>query len=296
MTAPSGEAIRSFLPSYKPWLILMDELMNYVSRNRKTGMTAQLYNFLQNLSEEARAQQRLVLVVSIPASQMEMSADDQADYDRFKKLLDRLGKAVIMSAEAETSEIIRRRLFQWNGLPKEADRTIAALADWCVEHRNQIPGWFPVDSAREAFEATYPFHPVVLSVFERKWQQLPRRQQTRGILRLLALWVSKAYSEGYKSTHRDPLIGLGTAPFGRPAVSYRRVRATGEDETGRGSDDGHLRQARLARCAFGPSSDRGDQEGPAASEGGHSHFLRVQRRADAGRSHCAGNPAGRGWT
>jgi hypothetical protein len=39
-----------------------------------------------------------------------MNADDQSDYERFKKLLDRVGKAVVMSAEAETSEIIRRRL------------------------------------------------------------------------------------------------------------------------------------------------------------------------------------------
>jgi hypothetical protein len=30
---------------------------------------------------------------------------------------------------------------------------------------------------------------------------------------MLALWVSKAYSEGYKGAHRDPLIGLGTAPL-----------------------------------------------------------------------------------
>jgi len=228
MTAPSGEVIRSFLPSDKPCLILMDELMNYISRNRKSGLTAQLYNFLQNLSEEARAQQRLVLVVSIPASQMEMSADDQADYDRFKKLLDRLGKAVVMSAEGEASEIIRRRLFDWEGLPKEAEKTIAAFADWCVEHRNQIPGWFPVDSAREAFEATYPFHPVVLSVFERKWQQLPRFQQTRGILRLLALWVSKAYKEGYEGGHRDALIGLGTAPLDDPLFRTAVFEQLGE--------------------------------------------------------------------
>ena len=46
--------------------ILMDELMNYVSRNRKSGLATQLYNFLQNLSEEARGQDRVVLVASIP--------------------------------------------------------------------------------------------------------------------------------------------------------------------------------------------------------------------------------------
>ena len=65
---------------------------------------------MQNLSEEARGNDRVVLVASIPASELEMTADDQADYSRFKKLLDRLGKAVIMAAESETSEIIRRRL------------------------------------------------------------------------------------------------------------------------------------------------------------------------------------------
>jgi hypothetical protein len=144
-----------------------------------------------------------------------MSADDQADYDRFKKLLDRLGKPVIMSSDAETSEIIRRRLFDWEpgGLSRDAEKTIAEYAEWANEKRNQIPSWFPVDHAREQFRATYPFHPSVLSVFERKWQELPRFQQTRGVLKLLALWVSKAFSEGYKGNHRDPLIGLGTAPL-----------------------------------------------------------------------------------
>ena len=50
----------------QPCLILMDELMNYVSRNRKSGMAAQLYNFLQNLSEVARGHDNVVLAVSDP--------------------------------------------------------------------------------------------------------------------------------------------------------------------------------------------------------------------------------------
>jgi len=128
-------------------------------------------------------------------------------------------------AETETAEIIRRRLFEWDGMTKDAEKNVAAFADWSLEHRTQVPGWFPVDNAREAFRATYPFHPVVLSMFERKWQQLPRFQQTRGILRLLALWVSKAYHDGFKGAHRDPLIGLGIAPlddaFFRTAVSEK---------------------------------------------------------------------------
>ncbi len=223
MTAPAGDVIRKFLPTDRPCLILIDELLNYMNRNRKSGLSAQLHSFVQNLSEEARASDGVVLVVSVPASELEMTAEDQSDFERLKKLLDRLGKAVIMSAEAEASEIIRRRLFEWdtravaaNGrvmLPRAAIETCTEYADWLNENRAQVPNWFSIDHARSTFEATYPFHPMVLSVFERKWQGLPRFQRTRGILRLLALWVSHAYQQGFKGAHKDPLIGLGTAPL-----------------------------------------------------------------------------------
>jgi hypothetical protein len=98
-------------------------------------------------------------------------------------------------------------------LPKEALETCNEYGDWVVDHRQQLPNWFPLDAAREQFAATYPFHPTAISVFERKWQELPRFQQTRGILRMLALWVAHAYQQGFKGGHKDPLIGLGTAPL-----------------------------------------------------------------------------------
>jgi hypothetical protein len=53
----------------------------------------------------------------------------------------------------------------------------------------------------------------VLSVFERKWQSLPRFQRTRGILRLLALWVANAYQEEHRKASKDSLIMLGSAPL-----------------------------------------------------------------------------------
>ena len=202
--APGGDAIQALLPD-GPALILMDELMNYVSRERglKSKLGDQLFNFVQNLSEEARGRTDVVLCVSIPASELEMTPEDQADYERFKKMLDRLGKAVIMSAETETAEIIRRRLFEWSGLPEEAKATASAFANWVIEHR-QMVGDFDADSARERFLASYPLHPALLSVFERKWQSVHRFQKTRGVLRLLALWVSQAYIRGYKGRSPRP--------------------------------------------------------------------------------------------
>jgi len=238
-TAPGGDVIRKFLPKDVPCLILMDELMNYVSRSRKSGLSDQLYDFVHNLSETARGQKNVVLAVSVPASELEMGAEDQQDYERIKKMLDRLGKAVFMSAETETSEIIRRRLFDCDDfgvsqrgtilLPKDAIQTCNDYAEWANEFRQQIPSWFPVDRARETFQATYPFHPSVISVFERKWQALFRFQRTRSMLRLLALWVSRAYKDGYDGAHRDPLIGLGTAPFEDSMFRAAVFEELGED-------------------------------------------------------------------
>jgi len=227
---PKGDVIRAFLPKDKPCVILLDEIINYVSTYRKIGYHNSMYNFMQSLSETVRGVNNAVMVISIPASEIEYTSEDCQDEQRFKKMLDRLGKAIMMSAEKETSEIIRRRLFEWAGLPDEARKIAVEFADWVNDHRQQLPNTFPIDNAREAFEASYPFHPMLLSVFERKWQSLPRFQRTRGILRLLALWVSRAYQDGYKGAHRDPLIGLGTAPLDDPMFRAAVFEQLGEEK------------------------------------------------------------------
>lgn len=235
---PKGDVIEKFLPSDRPCLILMDEVLNYISTYRDRGWHNKLYNFIQALSETVRGRHNAVLVGSIPASELSYTDKDEADQQRLKNLLDRLGKAVIVSVESETSEIIRRRLFEWDEravtpdgrviLNKDAEDACRAYANWIQENRLQLPNLINPDLARDEFRATYPFHPMVISVFERKWQTLPRFQQTRGVLRLLALWVSRAYQEGYKGAQRDPLITLGTAPLDDPMFRAAVFEQLGE--------------------------------------------------------------------
>jgi len=76
---PKGDVIRAMLPKDRPCLILMDEIINYVSTYRKKGYGNSLYNFIQALSETARGQDNVVLVVSIPASELEYTSEDEAD-------------------------------------------------------------------------------------------------------------------------------------------------------------------------------------------------------------------------
>jgi predicted AAA+ superfamily ATPase len=226
--APAGDVIREMLPT-GPTLILMDELLNYISSGRKLGMRDQFFNFLQNLCEEARARTNLVLCVSIPRSDLEMNPDDQRDHDSIKKLCDRLGKAILMSADKEMSEIIRRRLFEWNGLSADAKATCSAYAEWAAGHAQELAG-VDRDTIHEQFRACYPFHPSVISVFERKWQSLPRFQRTRGVLRLLALWVAQNFQDEHRKVSNEPLITLGLAPLENPSFRVALFNQLGSDD------------------------------------------------------------------
>ncbi|MAO24327.1 MAG: AAA family ATPase [Phycisphaerae bacterium] len=212
---PKGDVIRAMLPKDRPVLILMDEIISYVSSYRSQKWGDKLYNFLDCLAEEARGLKNVVVVVSIPASELEYTADDEADENRFKKMLDRVGRAISMSSDAEVTEIIRRRLFEWTGISEDARKTISEYADWAQDHATDLPEMAGRngESIAALFRASYPFHPSVITVFERKWQTLPRFQRTRGVLRLLALWVARAYQEEHRQAFKEPLITLGSAPM-----------------------------------------------------------------------------------
>src|SRR5437763_17084592 len=104
------------LPNDRPVLILMDEMISYVSTYRTKGYGDRLYNFLDCLAETARGEKNIAVVVSVPASELEYTTDDIADETRSTKMRDRLGKAILMSADTDMAEIIRRRLFDWHGI------------------------------------------------------------------------------------------------------------------------------------------------------------------------------------
>ena len=110
-----------------------------------------------------------------------------------------------MSAESETSEIIRGS--SSGGLPDDVKKTAAEYADRVQAHPG--PKLVLVDHAKDAFASSYPFHPTP-SVLERNGRR-PGISAPQ-VLRLLALWVN-AYQTGSKGAHKDPLIGMGTAPL-----------------------------------------------------------------------------------
>jgi hypothetical protein len=233
---PGGEHLQKIF-SEKPTLILMDEVLSFIRRAREEGgkyarLGSQFYSFLDVLTREVAGCTNAVLVVSLPLSRYEMTQEDETEYQRLDNLMDRLSKPVLLSEQLEIAEIVRRRLFE----PLEASQkeemrqTAEAYAEWLAARRKQLPDWFPVDQAVQQLEASYPFHPSVLAVFERKWQAHPRFQRTRAILRLLALWVSRAFQDAFTTGRKDPLLSLGSAPLDESLLRAAALEQLGEQK------------------------------------------------------------------
>jgi hypothetical protein len=225
-TSPGTEAIgRVFAAAGAPVLLLLDEVLNFVNRHR--GLSDSLFAFLQNLTVAATGTARAAAVISLPRSQVEMTDFDMGWHDRITKVVRRVARDLIANDESEIAEVVRRRLFEDIGDARLRRRVAREYADWCFERRHQLPPeWTAVDSAateanareflRIRFEASYPFHPATLTVFQRKWRALQQFQQTRGTLAMLAQWISLAAREQFEKARREPLITLGSAPLHVP--------------------------------------------------------------------------------
>ena len=222
-TPPGTEAIgRVFAAANMPVLVLLDEVLNFVNRHR--GMGDSLFAFLQNLTVAVTGTTRAAAVISLPRSQVEMTALDQEWHDRITKVVRRVARDLIANDEAEIGEVVRRRLFEDIGDERVRKRVAREYADWCFERSARLPAeWMAIDSTateakardflRGRFEACYPFHPATLSVFQRKWRALTQFQQTRGTLAMLAQWISAARREHFDKGRSEPLITLGSAPL-----------------------------------------------------------------------------------
>ena len=227
-TSPPGtESLsRVFAAADGPVLLLFDEVLNFVNRHR--GMAEPFHAFLQNLTVAVTGTTHAVAIISLPRSQIEMTAWDQEWQERITKVVRRVARDLIANDESEISEVVRRRLFEDLGREGVRKHVARKYADWCMENSTRLPdAWTTVDTStaratmardflRRRFEACYPFHPATLSVFQRKWRALAQFQQTRGALAMLAQWISWAAREQFRQARKEPLITLGSAPLHVP--------------------------------------------------------------------------------
>ncbi len=227
LVSPGGDALRSLLSQHQPVLILIDELLEYVTKAagvavEKSVLSAQVMAFLQEISEVAATLDRTVLVVTLPASVME-HYDEQAEklFTQLQHITGRVEKIYTPVQEHEIASIIRQRLFSWVDMA-QANKIIKAFVSM-AEKDKLLPGGMEPSDYRKQFEASYPFLPDVINILYHRWGSFPNFQRTRGVLRLLSLVVHSLIQSNL------PYVSLGDINLANQDLRQDLLRHIGQE-------------------------------------------------------------------
>ena len=186
LTAPGRDAIYELLSEKQPVLILMDEVLEYVTKAagvkvEDSTLAAQTAAFMQELTEAASILEKVSLVITLPSSSME-HYDEQAQrlFEQLSHVSGRLEKIYTPVQEHEISEVIRRRLFSSINTDA-AGEVIQDFMDYAVKE-SMLPSGTEPSEYRKQFEAAYPFQPEAIDVLYQRWGSFPNFQRTRGVL------------------------------------------------------------------------------------------------------------------
>jgi len=202
-TAPGSAALGRVLGD-GPVLILLDEFASYLARAGgvlvgNVSLATQTTAFLMSLIEGVAAKARAVLVLT--STQVTDAFGEQTDavlaaVAEAGSLVARKEHVLRPSDEADLPQILSRRLFATRGngasaavgaaYQEELDRALDAAID--VPER--MRGGFG-----QEVEASYPFHPDLITVLDKRLSTIPNFQRTRGALRLLARTVRSMWRD-----------------------------------------------------------------------------------------------------
>ena len=226
-TAPGREAIQRLLAAHQPVLVLMDEVLEYITKAAgvtigQSTLAAQTMAFMQELTEAAATLEKVAVVVALPSSTLE-HYDEQAVrlFEQLKKISGRVEKIFTPVQDEEVGAIIRRRLFAHVNEQAAAEVVNAFVEQ--AEREALLPHGEESAAYRARFRQTYPFLPEVVDVLYHRWGSFPSFQRTRGTLRLLALVVSALKSSG------RPYISLADFDLTDSEIRRELLKHTGNE-------------------------------------------------------------------
>jgi len=234
--SPGKEKLRAFLESQQPFVLLFDEILEYINRaldrrdEQGSSLGTQTFSFFQELTEAVATIPRGMLVVTLPSSYLEdFGARQEESLARLNKIFGRVESIETPVQGEEVYAVIRRRLFEVEHL-KVADmrQVVYQYIQLYQEHSGDLPAKVRDVSFREKMELAYPFHPDVIDILYEKWSTFSSFQRTRGVLRLLASVAEDLYQ---REVNID-LILPGDLNLERPAVRQEFLRHIGSEYEG----------------------------------------------------------------
>jgi len=238
-TAPSKTVIAEAIGD-RPTVIIIDEIAQYLRQLTSSGnedvrrMAGAVPVFFKNLLELAAGYPKLVVILTLATHRDafgketdELSeaiaaaeADARKTLEEASSVVARFtqGGSIVKPAEDnEIAEILKRRLFA--RIDSEAAVAAAqayhAFYEELAEKGEKLTGGADHASTyAKLIEASYPFHPELVRVLDKRLSTIPNFQRARGALKLLAEVVAGIWDSGVPTE----IINVADLDFDRPEV------------------------------------------------------------------------------
>jgi len=198
-----GDVITDLLRKYSPCLVMIDEWVAYARQlhdepDLPGGSFDTQFTFAQALVEAVKAVPNALLVISVPASDIEVGGQRGKDaLVRLKNVIERVAKEWRPASAEESFEIVRRRLFQ--PIPEERypmrDQAIRTFSRMYQDQAGEFPSECREKEYERRMQAAYLIHPELFDRLYQDWSSLERFQRTRGVLRLMAKVIHELWTQ-----------------------------------------------------------------------------------------------------
>jgi len=224
--SPNSNTLYDLLEKYGPCLVMIDELVAY-ARNiyhvdgLPSGSFDSVMTFMQALTEAMRRSTDSMLLVSIPASEIEVGGEaGKETLERLSHIIGRIESVWKPVSATESFEIVRRRLFSDVSDFAARDAVVNAFGNMYRNASGEFPAGVSERDYLERMTSAYPIHPEMFDRLYHDWSTLERFQRTRGVLRLMAAVIHQLWTSGDQSL----MILPGTVPLHATPVRNELLR------------------------------------------------------------------------
>jgi predicted AAA+ superfamily ATPase len=219
-TSPGKEVLQQLLEKYAPCVVLIDELVAYISQfeegqSLSGGTFESNLAFVQALTEAAKVVPNAIVLASLPESELEVGTD------RGKKALGalekRFGRVQALwkpVATEEAFEIVRRRLFEPIQDDAARNAVCRAFADTYTKEGAVLPTETQEGRYYDRLVQAYPIHPEFFDRLYEDWSTIDGFQRTRGVLKLMAKVINRLW----KANNGDLMVMPGNLPLAESDV------------------------------------------------------------------------------
>ena len=224
--SPGKEKLIELLQGDSPVLILIDELLQYITKAAgvKVGnsdLAAQTFAFIQELTGVVGIVGNSVLVLTLPSSTLEhYDGNAERMFHQLQNITGRVENVYAPVKDDEIENVVRARLFKGVN-EKEVKKVVDAFVQYAKNEG--LLSADEVSEYRDRFLKSYPFKPEVIDILYKRWGSFPTFQRTRGVLRLLSIVVNRLLDKNI------PYIRIGDFDLNSEGLRRELIKHIGQE-------------------------------------------------------------------